>query len=137
METKKNNTKKILIAVAALTVVVAACLILYLNLKPKGTDFDKKITVEIVYSDVLKDTYWLETNAPSLREALEERDLIEGEDGQPGFYITSVGGVAADESKEQWWCITKDGEMLMTGADDTMIADGEHYELTLKEGYDS
>ena len=41
----------------------------------------------------------------------------------------------ADESLQQWWCITREGEMLSTGADQTPITDGEQYELTLTEGY--
>ncbi len=39
------------------------------------------------------------------------------------------------ESKQQWWCITKGGEQVNTSADQTPIADGEQFELTLKEGY--
>ena len=31
--------------------------------------------------------------------------------------------------------VTKGGEMLMTGVDDTMIADGESYEITLTTGW--
>ena len=47
----------------------------------------------------------------------------------------TVDGETADESIQQWWCITKGGEMLMTGVDDTMIADGEAYEFTLTTGW--
>ena len=36
---------------------------------------------------------------------------------------------------QEWWCFTKNGETLMTGVDDTMIADGEHYEATLTVGW--
>ena len=42
-----------------------------------------------------------------------------------------VDGVEADDSKSQWWCITKDGEQVNTGVDATPIEDGDHYELTL------
>ena len=44
-------------------------------------------------------------------------------------------GEQADDSKQQWWCLTKGGEMVNTSADLTPIADGDRYELTLKEGY--
>ena len=36
---------------------------------------------------------------------------------------------------QEWWCFTKGGEMLMTGVDDTMIADGEQYEATFTVGW--
>ena len=61
--------------------------------------------------------------------------MIEGEEGPYGLFITSADGVKAEESLQQWWCITKDGEMLTTGASEAVIADGEHYELTLTVGY--
>ena len=51
------------------------------------------------------------------------------------MFITTVDGETADESKEQWWCITKSGEMVNTGADQTPIQDQDIFELTLKEGY--
>ena len=40
-----------------------------------------------------------------------------------------------DEAKEEWWCFTKDGEDVMTGVDSTPVADGDHFEITLKTGY--
>ncbi len=51
------------------------------------------------------------------------------------LFITTVDGETADDSQQQWWCITKGGEMLMTGAGETPVADGETYELTLTTGY--
>ena len=66
---------------------------------------------------------------------LEENQLASGTEGAYGTFITTVDGETADESKEQWWCITKEGEMVSTSADQAPIADGDQYELTLKEGY--
>ena len=37
--------------------------------------------------------------------------------------------------KEEWWMISKGGESLQTGVDDTEIADGEAYEFTLTAGW--
>lgn len=44
-------------------------------------------------------------------------------------------GETADESLQQWWCLTRDGESVNTSADQTPIHDNERFELTLKEGY--
>ena len=52
-----------------------------------------------------------------------------------GLYVLTVDGETADEAQQQWWCLTKDGEMSPTGVDDTVIADGEHYEFELKTGW--
>ena len=57
------------------------------------------------------------------------------EESQYGLYVKTVNGVTADEAKEEWWCFTKDGEDVMTGVDSTPVADGDHFEITLKTGY--
>ena len=39
-------------------------------------------------------------------------------------------GIAADyDADGYYWALSKAGEYLMTGVDDTLIADGEQYEL--------
>ena len=47
----------------------------------------------------------------------------------------TAGQKAIGEAKEEWWCFTKDGEDVMTGVDSTPVADGDHFEITLKTGY--
>ncbi len=61
--------------------------------------------------------------------------LVEGENGAYGLFITSVDGETADDSNQEWWCITKEGGQVNTSADQTPIADGDKYELTLMIGY--
>ena len=57
--------------------------------------------------------------------------LAEGETGPYGLLITTVDGETAQDSLRQWWCITRGGERVDTGADTTPIADGDHFELTM------
>ena len=45
--------------------------------------------------------------------------------------ITEVNGRKADNSKQEWWCITKDGEFSDYGVDMLIIQDKDKYELTL------
>ena len=76
-------------------------------------------------------TFTIKTDAETLGDALKEHELITGEDGAYGLYIKTVNGIMADYNVDQtYWELTKNGERLMTGADSTPIADGEHYELT-------
>ena len=81
----------------------------------------------------IRDRY--QTDAEYLGKVLEDEQLVEGDQGQYGLFITVADGEQADDSKQQWWCLTKGGEMVNTSADQTPIADGDRYELTLKEGY--
>ena len=40
------------------------------------------------------------------------------------------------EGAQEWWKLTKGGEMVNSSADSTPIADGDHFELTFTVGYD-
>ena len=115
--------KKTLIIVCAAVVLVAAMLAVWFAFGPKGT------------ADATTDEFSFSTDAEFLRQALEEQKLVEGEESQYGLYVKTVNGVTADEAKEEWWCFTKDGEDVMTGVDSTPVADGDHFEITLKTGY--
>ena len=75
-------------------------------------------------------TFTVNTDKENLADALLEHKLVEGEDGPYGLYIKKVNGILADyDVNQSYWSLCKDGEMLMTGASDTKIAEGEHYEL--------
>lgn len=127
---KKN--RKIL---AALAIAAAVLLGIWLCFKPAGTAGSKDLTVQVVYEDGSSEDFRISTDAEFLGDALKEAELIEGEDGPYGLYITTVGGVTADDGLRQWWCITKGGERVNTGADATPIADGDRFEITLQTGY--
>ena len=85
----------------------------------------KTVEVEIKAGDS-SITFTIRTDAKTLGEALLEHKLIEGTNG----LYTKVNGMTADYNVDQsYWCFYKNGEMMMIGMDDTVIADGEHYEL--------
>ena len=129
-----KNTKKI-IAVIALLALIAAAVFAYVLLSPEASAGDKTVTVQVVHGDGSEKEFVLSTDSENLRGALEPEGIISGEEGPYGLFITAVDGEAADDTLQQWWCITKGGETVTTGVEDTMIADGDHYELTLKTGW--
>ena len=131
MKNKKTN----LIAVIVLVVVLAAAGLLYMKFKPGTTAGEKEITVKVSALENGEESFTYQTDAEYLGEVLTANKLIEGESGQYGLFITTANGVKADDSKQQWWCITKGGEQVNTSADKTQIQDGDQFELTLKEGY--
>ena len=117
-----------------LVLVIGAVLIWNAN-KPDAQEGGKALVVTVVHGDESSKDFSFTTDAENLRTALEEQELIEGTESEYGLYVTKVDGEEADESQQQWWCFSKDGEDLMTGVDDTMIADGDHYDITLKTGW--
>lgn len=132
---KKTSRGKVVIAVVALIVVVAVLAAVYYVFGPKASGGEKTITVEVVLLDGSDTETTITTEEECLRGALEQEGMIAGEEGDYGLFVTTVNGVTADESAEQWWCFSKDGVSLETGVDSTPIADGDHYEITLTEGY--
>lgn len=129
---QKKQTK---IAGILLVLCCVLALIVFFQTRPDTAAGEKHITISVVHSDSSKSTFSYDTDAEYLGEVLTEEGLAEGTEGSYGMFITTVDGETADDSKEQWWCITKDGEMVNTGADQTPIQDQDTFELTLKEGY--
>lgn len=130
-----KEKKKVIVAVVAL--IAAVCVfagVYYAFGRPETSAGSKTVTIEVAAPDY-SNTHKIKTDAEFLGDALKEEGIIEGEESQYGLFITSVDSIKADDSKQQWWCITKVGEDVMTGVDVTPIADGDTFELTLKEGY--
>ena len=90
---------------------------------------EKTIEVEVKVED-RSVTFTINTDEKYLADALLEHELIEGEEGEFGLYIKKVNGITADYDVDgSWWGLYIDGEMALTGASYTEIADGEHYEF--------
>ena len=122
---------------ALLLVVLIAAMALFTGCKEAETQTGAKtITVEIIVEGAETVTKTIKTEAEFLRGALDEEEgLVIGEEGPYGLFIKTVNGITADDSTQQWWCITKGGEDVFTGAESTPIADGDKFEITLKTGY--
>lgn len=95
----------------------------------------KTITVTVVHGDGTSNDITVSTDAENLRDALEAEGIIAGEDSSYGMFVQTVDGETADDGQQEWWCLTKGGEMWNYGVDDTEIADGDVYEFTLTVGY--
>lgn len=126
-----KGTKKTLFALAALAVAAALMLGLWYFNRPQAQAGAKTVVVVVVHGDESTKEFTYHTDAEYLGQVLLEEKLVEGEDSQYGLFITAVDGEAAQDSLRQWWCITKEGERVDTGADSTPILDGDHFELTM------
>lgn len=132
MNTQK---KKVLMIAGIALVLVAVMAAAWFAFGPKGTAGKKNISVTVVYADASTDTFSISTDAEFLRGALEEQNLIEGDEGEYGLFVKTVNGVTVDDANQEWWSFSKDGESLMTGVDSTPIADGDAFEITLMIGW--
>lgn len=131
--TKQN--KKLLALAAAALALAAVLVCAWLLAAPQGAAGSKALTLTVAYADGSTDEFCFTTDAEFLRGALEEQQLVAGDESEYGLFIKTVNGVTADEGQQQWWCLTRGGAEVMTGVDSTPIADGDQFELTLKTGW--
>ena len=70
-------------------------------------------------------TFTIKTDKATLGDALLEHQLIDGDQGAYGLYVKVVNGITANYDIDQsYWAFYKSGELLMTGVDQTELADG-------------
>ncbi len=131
----QKKTRNMIIAVCVLIALVVGALLIYNANKPAAQLGDKNIVVTVIHKDESTKDFTINTSAETLRAACEEQNLIAGDESEYGLYVKTVDGETVNEDNQEWWSITKDGEMLMTGVDDTMIADGEQYAFTFTIGW--
>ena len=101
---------------------------------PAASGASKTIKFTAIYDDVNKE-FTIQTNETMLGAALLAEGLIAGDESEYGLYVKTVDGRTANDANQEWWCLTKGGEMCMTGVDSTEIADGDAYEFTLTVGW--
>lgn len=126
--------KKKRLGILLILCCIAIGLLAYLN-RPAVTEGEKSFSLYVVHGDDTQASFSYTTDAEYLGEALQGEEIIDGEDGPYGLFITTVDGETADDTKQEWWCLTKDGEMVQTGVDSTPISDNDKFELTLTTGY--
>lgn len=133
---ENTKTKRPLIIAAILFVVlVVAGIVVWQVTAPKGTQGAKAYTLTVVDAEGKETVHALTTDEEMLGTALLNEGLIEGSESEYGLFVTKVDGIEADSSNEEWWYLTIDGEMSMTGVDSTPVEDGGKYEFTLTVGY--
>lgn len=124
-----KENRKVLVAVVALAAVAALLLGIWYVSRPQVQEGSKTLVVEIVHADGSAKEFTCHTDEEYLGPVLVAEGLIEGEEGPYGLYITAADGETTEGN--QWWCVTRDGQMVETGVDATPVADGDHFELTM------
>ena len=137
MSEKRAGGRRAYLAAAVLIVLAAVLLLVWRTLAPKGQAGEKTVTVQVVHRDGATRDFTLETEEAYLGPALVAGGVVEDDRGDYGLFIQTADGETADGGRQEWWCVTRSGQRVDTGADTTPIADGERYELTLTVGYGS
>ncbi len=142
---KTGNKKSLTLAAIALFVLVAAFAAVYFYQRPAAELGSKTVQVVVVAPEATTVATY-QTDAEFLGAILQDETCtidntagltldIVGSDSEYGFYIEGVMGYNANTENQEWWCVTKGGEMVTTGIDATPIADGDTFEITLMTGW--
>lgn len=134
-EKQLGGRLKILLAVVGLAIAAAALLLVWRGLAPAPVAGEKRLAVEVVHGDGSVRSFEFTTGEAYLGRALVAEEIVVDDRADYGLYIQTADGETADTGAQEWWCVTKRGEAVNTGADSTPIADGDRFELTLTTGY--
>ena len=132
---EKKNNKKGLIALVMVLVLAVAALVIWQANKPAAQKGSKEITVNVDHLNGDDTSYTIYTDAEYVRGALEQENLIEGTESEYGLYVQTVDGETADESKQEWWGYSVNGEFAELGVDSQPVADGDVYDFVLNVGW--
>ena len=91
--------------------------------------------ITIVDADGNETTQEITTTKTTVGEALLEKGIVEGENGDYGLYIKSVNGIVADyNTTGTYWAFYINGDYAMTGVEKTDIEEGVSYMLKVEKG---
>lgn len=100
------------------------------NIGAGATVFILRVTDAQGYDTLFR----VHTDKKTVGDALQEVDLIEGENGDYGLYVKKVNGIVADYDKDKtYWAFYIDNEYAMTGVDKTNIEPGVEYLLKIEK----
>lgn len=132
MENKSKSSKKVILGVAALVVVIAALAILYNVFREKPVEGSKSITIEVVNKEQESTNYQLKTDAEYLRQAMEEAEglTFSGTESEYGMMVDTVNGETADYSVDSsYWAFYVNGDYCNNGIDTQPVVDGDAFSI--------
>lgn len=92
----------------------------------------KEVIIEVIDSKGESKKYQLNTDAETLREAMDEAEGLEysGTEGQYGIMVDTVNGETADFAKDgAYWSFYVNGEYCMSGIDTQAVNDGDKFQI--------
>ena len=88
----------------------------------------------VIEKDGKETKFEIKTDKTTVGDALLELNLIEGEAGNPGFYVKKVNGITADYDVDKtYWAFYVNGEYALSGVDTTTVEAGATYTFKVEK----
>ena len=129
------NNKKLIAAVLALALVIAALVGVYLATRPEAVEGQKNVTIVIVYEDGTEKKLEYATTCEHLSELLLEKELVTGYASEEfGFTIESVDGITLDWATDgAYWALYEGEEYATESAAGIVLTEGGVYKLVYEK----
>lgn len=141
---QKTLTKKVLCAAVCIVLIAAIALFTFgcNNTTPEAPisttspvqtatplgEGATKFTFTVTDPDGKETAFEISTDKTVVGEALQELNLIQGEEGPYGLYVKTVNGITVDyDTDGMYWAFYINGEMAPSGVDMTEIKPDETY----------
>ena len=128
------KNKKLILAVIALVLVVAALAAVYFISRPSAQEGSKAFTVAVVHADGTEKKFEYRTDEDMLGAFLEAKGLIDSKGADQGMFHTVDGEKADWNVNQSYWAFYEGEEYAMTGIYDANIVDGAVYKLVYTIG---
>ena len=129
------NNKKLIAAVVALVLVIAALAGVYLATRPEAVEGQKNVTIVIVYEDGTEKKLEYTTTCEHLSDLLLEKELVTGYASEEfGFTIESVDGITLDWATDgAYWALYEGDAYATESAARIVLSDGGVYKLVYEK----
>ena len=93
----------------------------------------KVFALTVTDKDGNETQFEIHTDKETVGEALQELNLIDGEEGEYGLFVKTVNGITADyDADGVYWAFYVNGEYAASGVDVTQITEGDSYALKVE-----
>lgn len=100
--------------------------------KPEDENI-KEFVFSIIDENGEETFFNLKTNKQTLKEALLDEGLIDGENGSYGLFVTTVNGVKLNAAKDhKYWALYVNGKYATKGVDYIIIENGNKYSFKVQ-----
>lgn len=93
-----------------------------------------KFTFTVVDKDGNETEFEIHTDKETVGEALQELNLIAGENSEYGLYVKTVNGITADyDTDKVYWAFYVNGRYATSGVDSTPVTEGDTYSFKVEK----